>query len=115
MYYVNYGFDCDSEGVVYLLKRERCHKHYVGSTINSFRKRFNNHKSSLHRYGKGKRGIPAEYLYSHFFAEDHVGLIDVRVQIIDRTDVTQSTEREAFWAFKLDSIVPQGLNLRDFM
>ena len=101
--------------MIYLLKCERCHKHYVGSTINSFRKRFNIHKSSLHRYGKGKRGIPAEYLYSHFFAEGDVGLNDVRVQIIDRTDVTKSTEREAFLTFKLDSIVPQGLNLRDFM
>ena len=98
VYYVNYEFDCDSEGVIYLLKCGRCHKHYVGSTINSFRKRFNNHKSSLLRYGKGKKGMPGEHLYSHFFAEGHVGLNDVTEQIIDRTDVTEPTEREAFWA-----------------
>ena len=70
-YYVNCGFDYDSEGVVYLLKCERCRKDYVGSTINSFRERFNNHESSLLRYGKGKRGILGEHLYSHFFAEGY--------------------------------------------
>ena len=84
------------------MKCEQCHKRYVGSTINSFRKRFNNHKSSLLRYRKGKRSIQGEHLYLHFFAEGHVGLNDVKVQIIDRTDVTKPTEREAFWTFKLD-------------
>ena len=54
---------------------------------------------------RGKRGISGEHLYSHFFAEDHVGL----------TDVTKPTEMEALWAFKLDSFVPQGLNHKDFM
>ena len=57
--------------VVYLLKCERCRKDYVGSTINSFRERFNNHESSLLRYGKEKKGILSEHLYSRFFAEGH--------------------------------------------
>ena len=52
-YYVNYDFDCDSKGVVYLLKFQRYLKQYIGSTITAFRMRFNNHKSSLLRYGKG--------------------------------------------------------------
>ena len=66
-------------------------------------------------YGKAKTAIPGEHLYSHFFAESHVGLNDVRVQIIDRINVTTPTEREAFWRFKFDSFVPQGLNIKDFM
>ena len=108
--------------MIYLLKCEQCHKHNIGSTINSFRKRFHNHDSNLLRYGKGKRGMEMEkgvYQVSIyiciFFAESHVGLTDVRVKIIDRTDVTKPKEREALWAFKLNSFVPQGLNLRDFM
>ena len=42
-YWINYSFDCDSEGVIYVLKCINCFKIYVGSTITSFRKRFNNH------------------------------------------------------------------------
>ena len=38
VYHVNYGFDCDSKGVIYLLKCDRFRKRYVGSTINPFRK-----------------------------------------------------------------------------
>ena len=53
-FYVNYDFDCDSKGNV-----------YVGSTVTLFRMRFNNHKSSLMWYGRGQRGIPGEHLYAH--------------------------------------------------
>ena len=44
---INYSFDCDSSGVVYLITCKRCVKQYVGSTITEFRKRFNNYKSSM--------------------------------------------------------------------
>ena len=62
-------------------------KQYVGSTITSFRKRFNNHKSSLSRYGKGQRGMCGEHLYAHFWKEGHRGLDDVMVQVIDVANV----------------------------
>ena len=65
-YVINYEFDCDSIGVVYLIKCKRCSRQYIGSTINTFMIRFNNHKSSLNRYGRGQRNIPGEHLYSHF-------------------------------------------------
>ena len=65
--------DCDSKSVVYMIIRKRCKKVYVGSTVTSFRKRFNNHKSSLQRYSKGQRNITGEYFYSHFFSEGHKG------------------------------------------
>ena len=51
----------------YLIKCKRCGKQYIGSTINTFRIRFNNHKSSLNRYGTGQRNIPGEHLCSYFF------------------------------------------------
>ena len=50
MYYINFSFDCDSAGVVYLLTCKRCSKMYVGSTVTFFRKKFNNHKSRLKRF-----------------------------------------------------------------
>ena len=40
---------------------------YVGNRVTQFRLRFNNHKSSLLRFGKGQRGICGQGLYAHFF------------------------------------------------
>ena len=114
-YCINFLFDCDSPGVVYLIKCKTCSKIYVGSTITSFRKRFNNHKSSANRFGNGARGIAGEHLYEHFFQSGHNGLEDIVVKIIDRADVNDPTRREGFWAYKLDSFVPKGLNIRDFL
>ena len=81
----------------------------MGSTITTFRKRFNNHKSSMRKYEQGGRKMAAEHLYAHFFSPGHKGLCDVRVIIIDRP-----TQREAFWVYKLDTFVSRGLNVRDF-
>ena len=86
----------------------------MGSTITSFRRSFNNHKSSVKRYGNGRRGILGEHLYAYFYEGGHEGIKDMLVKIVDRTDVSDPTKREGFWAYKLDSFVPKGLNLRDF-
>ena len=112
-FHINHSFDCDSSGVVYLITCKRCAKQYVGSTIMEFRKRFNNHKSSMNRYGKKQRGIRGEHLHAHFFEEGHLGLEDLEVQIINVTDKRDPTKRESFWAEKINSFVPSGLNVRD--
>ena len=112
-YWINYSFDCDSIGVIYLLKCARCFKVYVGSTITTFRKMFNNHKSSLRKYGQGISHMADEHLYAHFFGEEHEGLVDLRVIIIDKTNMNDPTQREAFWAYILDTFAPKGLNVRD--
>ena len=102
-----YLFDCDSAGVIYVIICKKCSKIYMGSTITSFRRRFNNHKSSVKRYGNGERGIPGEHLYAHFYERGHEGIKDMLVKIVDRTDVSDPTKREGFWAYKLDSFVPK--------
>ena len=96
MYYMNFSFDCDSARVIYLLTCKRRSKIYVGGTVTSFRKRFNNHKRSLKWFGKGQRGISGEYLYAHFHEEAHKGIEDIQVKIIDRTDVNDPTCREGY-------------------
>ena len=69
VYHITHAFDCDSEGVIYLITCKTCHLHYVGNTVTAFRLRFNNHKCPLLRFGKGKRGICGQGLYSHFFEQ----------------------------------------------
>ena len=32
----------------------------------------------------------------------------------DKTDVSKPVEREGFWVYKLNPLVPHGLNLNDF-
>ena len=90
-YQINYTFDCDTGGMSYLIKCKQCCKLYVESTIISFRKRFNNRESRIKRYEMGRRGIPGEHFYSHFFGEGHKGLMDVMVMIIDETNVEEPT------------------------
>ena len=47
--------------------------------------------------------------------KEHKGLEDVKDMIIDKTNVNQPTERESFWAYRLNTFVSNGLNVRDFM
>ena len=47
IFYIKYLVDCDSAGVIYLIICKKCSKIYVGSTIKSFRRRFNNHKRKV--------------------------------------------------------------------
>ena len=109
---INHHFDCNSQGVIYLITCGKCSKQYVGSTITTFRLRFNNHKSSINRFSKGQRGLSGQHLYEHFFEEGHSGPYVFRAQIIDVADVNKPTERESFWIEKLNTYVPLGLNLR---
>ena len=69
----------------------------------------------MNRFGKGVRGIAGEHLHAHFFNNGHNGLEDVQVNSIDKTNVNDPTTREGFWAYKLDSFIPRGLNVRDFL
>ena len=87
---------------------------YVGSTTTSFRRRFDHHKSSVKRYGNGQRDIPGEQLYAHFYEGGHEGIKDLLVKIIDRTDISDSTKREGFLPYKLESFLHKGLSLMDF-
>ena len=114
-YHVNFSFDCDSLGVIYLIRCRKCRKIYVGSTITSFRTRFNNHKGSLNRFSKKQRLIPGEHLYAYFCEPEHKSLEEMQIKIIDKADISNPTEREGFWAYKLDTFIPPGFNIRDFM
>ena len=36
-------------------------------------------------------------------------------KIIDKTNIYDPTNKEGFWVYKLNSFVPNGLNLKDFL
>ena len=70
-FYINYSSDFDPAGAIYSIIRKKYCKVYAASTITSFRKRFNNHKSSGKRYVMVQRGIPGKHLSPHFYEADH--------------------------------------------
>ena len=60
--------------------------------------------------------MASEHFYPHFFEEGHRGIEDILVtSIINKTNVNEPTQREGFWAYKLNSFVPRSLNQRDFL
>ena len=83
---INYELNCNSGIVVYLLSCKVCGIQYVGSTINKFQTRFNNHKSSFKAHSKisttGKESD--DIIYRHFLSRRHHGPKDVKIQIINK-------------------------------
>ena len=69
----NHRFDCNSEGVIHLVTCKTCKMQYVDCTITAFGLRFNNHKSSLNRYGQGKRNVN-KFIISYYY-----GFVDVYI------------------------------------
>ena len=109
-FHINHSFDCDSCGFIYLITCKRCGKQYVGSTITSFRIRFNNHEFFMKPVWQGAERYLWGALVCPFWEDGHKGLEDVNSQIIDVTNVRDTTYREAFWIEKWNSCLPLGLN-----
>lgn len=63
--------------------------------------------------GRVKKDICGPHLYIHFYEKGHRRLKDLKVQIIDVTDVNKPNERESFWMEKLGTYCPKGLNIRE--
>ena len=111
--------NCNSNHVVYLLSCKTCRKQYVGSTTQKFRGRFNLYKSCFRAYCKRKadgtlhigRPVPQAGLFEHFLQEGHHGMEDWSFQIIDTSwNLQKLREREAFWQYRLNTFLPEGLN-----
>ena len=54
-YKIKFSFNCISRNVVYVLARKISEKQLVGSILTKFRSRFNQCKSNINIYEKGKR------------------------------------------------------------
>ena len=113
---------CNSKFVVYKIRCKTCNKQYIGSTITTFRERFNNYKSQFRKYSKRKdsgtvdpgKDISQAKLFDHFLIDGHHGMEDWSFQIIDQAEsLKRLRERESFWQFKLNYFILHGLNERE--
>ena len=56
-----------------------------------------------------------DLIYRHFNGTGHLGLENVKVQVIDGCNTEERLrDREAQWAYRLKTISPNGLNVEDF-
>ena len=97
---------------MYLFDCVVCNFQYVGSTSTPFRLRINNYKACYRRFRSGS-SVPQMDFFRHFSEEGHHGFLeDICVTIIDKL-VGGDRIRESFWQHKLDTVTPQGLNVRE--
>ena len=114
-YVFNFKFDYDSGEVIYLIICDKCCEIYLVSTITSFRYRSNNHTSSATRYGKGGRRISGEYLYASFLVQVMKEWMMCGWNLLIKRMLWNQAEERPFWAYKLKSFIPRGLNFKDFV
>ena len=111
-YKINFSFNCDSSGVVYLFDSVVCGVQCVGSTRTPFRLRFNNYKACYGRFRSGSL-VPQMGFIRHFSEEGHHGFVeDILVTVIDKL-IGKDRTRESFWQHKLDTFTPWSLNVKE--
>ena len=109
-HYIYGQFTCHTRRLVYLLQCAKCHKQYVGQTINSLAQRASRHLQVIRQKGCMK-------LQLHFNNDGHTPL-DVRFLPLATVseDLTSSEAEiqlksvETMWIQRLGSMQPIGLN-----
>jgi hypothetical protein len=100
--------DCQTENVIYLIECRKCTAQYVGETKNTINYRLIRHRAS-HKAKKEEPVAP------HFNSHDH-NIRDLTItgieKIQNQRDSTRA-KRESFWIETLNTITPNGLNIRD--
>ena len=115
-YKTNHRFDCMDKCLIYLLTCNKCRKQSVniGQTVDTFRYRRNNYRSSSRKHAHGISCMQ-EHLYEHFCDGEHSGFLnDVSITFVDKTDPVNSlqTETENYWKHTLKIFAPYDLNIK---
>jgi len=122
-FFLKHQLDCRSKELVYLIECSNCNIRYVGETTQKLQGRMNQHRSDINRnqdrvvanhfnnecnnikyltvtpLEKVKRNIPPHYICEH-------------VNILEKSDEVRFLQREQFWIRKLNTLSPNGLNIR---
>ena len=116
-YRSRYNVSCNSNNLVYCITCNRCGKQYAGQNKNSLKERFKSHFYQI------KNDYRKTEVSRHFNREDHGGLEDVKIHILEfihsktERDVTKDSRlhREFDWIHRMRSQIPKGLNSIDSM
>ena len=118
IYHIQKPLNWNSKNTVYLIECNQSWKQYTVSSTTKFRYRANNYEST-HRKFKNKKQVPKGALkqkifHEQFCSDDHNGIQDWEITLIEQVhDKKFLRLRKLFWAHKLDTFYPNGLNQRD--
>ena len=103
-------FDCNSDGLVYVISCERCGSIYVGQTYRSIKKRFLEHRLDVLHKIKYPNSIPRSKVADHFSSDDHTEK-DMRIAGIKfKLNEGQRLKEEDNLIRKLGAYLPQCMN-----
>ena len=86
LYKINHQLIGDDKCLIYLLSCKTCGLHYVGSTTDTFRLRWNNYKDNDRKAQWGEEHMQRQ-LFEHFHSDEHNGFLqDCSITLIDKTD-----------------------------
>ena len=78
-----------------------------------FRSRWNNYKDNSRRFDTGEECMQRHF-YEHFQLPGHHGFLqDTYVTLIDKTDLSASTNHEYYWRHTLKTKAPMGRSVED--
>ena len=69
-YIINHKLNCNAKCLVYLLTCNCCKKQYLGHTVDEFRFRWNNYKSTCRKHQRGETCMQ-QHLDEHFCSRNH--------------------------------------------
>ena len=83
---------------MYIIECRTCKKPYIGSTTTKFRYRANNYKSIFRKF-ENKKVVPKQALnqrnfHSHYCSEDHSGIDEWLIAIIDSDNDETSLKKK---------------------
>ena len=121
--------DCNTPGVCYLINDKVCRRSSVGSTINKFKIRWQNHKSHIRNNARSCEIAKKNNSEFHELTKDPLEILDLELSkqleviIFEKLDFTNCTsqddkikvakERETFWQHQLMTLECYGrLNKR---
>ncbi len=104
-----------SSNIIYCITCTRCQKQYVGHTGNTLREHF-----GAHSWATGRKNVSKD-VSRHFITNEHRGLSDMRIHIVDfihvhpKSDygITLRLQIEFNWIQRLRTMLPMGLNTKD--
>lgn len=103
---------CSSTNVIYLVSCYKCNVQYVGSTCNSFKVRFRNHKSAMIN-NKNTCEVAIHFNQAAHSMSDFKFTCIEQILNHNNSDINSKLlTREAYWMTQLRTLQPYGLNKR---
>ena len=118
--YLKESLNCQTAGLVYLIRCHNCQTMYVGETSRKLHQRITEHRSDIHT---SKPTQIAKHFNEDCPSIDHLTVIplehvprqdlDTFMGLVSLRDLLSLLRREQFWIDKLGTRVPSGLNKRE--